>query len=70
MTDIAELSMVSHLTNLRESRPLARLSHTCSVCGQPIAIGSRYSRTVVIDAESIRNRLKVIRWHLPHCPEA
>lgn len=59
------------ITTINESRPLARTSHTCSVCGLPIAIGTRYSRTLIRDDDLLdrKKALKVVKWHLPLCPE-
>lgn len=60
------------ITTISETRPLARVSHLCTVCGQPIAIGSHYSRIVLRNHDTLnpRKALAVIKWHLPYCPEA
>jgi len=55
---------------IRESRPLARFPHSCSICSLPIAIGTEYSCVVIRDSSrSDRNKnLVQLRWHLPLCP--
>lgn len=59
------------VSTISESRPLAQTSHTCTVCGTPIAIGLRYHRIVLRndDALNPKKALQVIKWHLPFCPE-
>lgn len=58
------------ITTISESRPLARTTHTCTVCGLPIAIGTRYSRHVISNDDALdrKHKLRVIKWHLPYCP--
>lgn len=53
------------------SRPLARVPHICTVCGLPIAIGTRYSRHIIRNDDLLdrRKNLQVVKWHLPFCPE-
>lgn len=60
----------SPITLIRESRPLARFPHRCTVCGQPIAIGTQYSCVIVRDNDrKDKNRnLISFKWHLPSCP--
>jgi hypothetical protein len=60
----------SPLKQIRESRPLARTPHHCTVCGLPIAIGTRYQVIIYKDNEALdRNKsLKSVKWHLPICP--
>lgn len=57
------------IREIAESRPLARTSHKCSVCGLPIAIGTRYQRILYRDNTSLRRDVRVIKWHLPRCPD-
>ena len=68
-TEGGDLPSVRHLSS---TRPLARLEHSCSVCGFPIAIGTRYERILLRDTDALNQKksLRVIKWHLPHCPEA
>ena len=49
------------------TRPLARTTHTCSVCGRPIAIGSRYERHLYRDDAALTATLRVAKWHWPRC---
>lgn len=65
------MTNLPHVSTISESRPLARTPHVCTVCGLPIAIGSRYSKHVLCNHDSInpKKRLVVVRWHLPYCPE-
>lgn len=59
----------SPIRKVEESRPLARRPHTCSVCGHPIAIGTRHVRCVFVDT-SLRGpqRLTTVRYHDGKCP--
>lgn len=55
---------------VRESRPLAAHSHTCTICRHPIAIGTRYSYLVFRDNQRSdrHHNLIAVRYHLPACP--
>ena len=59
------------VTVIGERDPLAAHPHNCTVCGRPIAIGSRYHRVVLRNHESLdrRKALVVAKYHLPYCPE-
>lgn len=59
------------IVTIASTRPLARSEHTCTVCGLPIAIGSRYERVVLRNDELLdrAHSLRVVKWHLPFCPE-
>lgn len=56
---------------LSSERRRALQEHQCSVCGLPIAIGSTYERILTKDLEALnpKKSLRVIKWHLPHCPK-
>jgi hypothetical protein len=53
---------------IAEACPLARRPHLCSVCSQPIAIGSRYDRIVYIDKRNVGAKPTVAKLHRPSCP--
>lgn len=61
---------VAKYRQLREASPLARTPSNCTVCGLPIAVGSRYTKIVYIDHEELnsKRKLKTVKWHLPTCP--
>lgn len=67
-----ELGILPEIKQLSSTRPLARQEHKCTVCGMPIAIGTRYERILTKDLDALNPEkpLRVIKWHLPHCPEA
>lgn len=56
------------IRKIAEACPLARRPHTCSVCGHPIAIGSRYGRIVAIQTSSLDRKPSVFKFHKPACP--
>lgn len=65
MNDLPRIRHVSH------SRPLAAVAHLCSVCGQPIAIGSQYEKHTIVNCDALgrkAHRLLTFKWHLPQCP--
>lgn len=63
MTDLPRISLIE------ESRPLAARLHTCTICGQPIAIGSRYDRYVIANRDLVgpnrHKRLRALKCHYP-----
>lgn len=62
-------SILSPVTSIAASRPLARTPHTCIICGKPIAIGSQYNRHVYRDNDTLdrRHALRVVKYHTK-CP--
>lgn len=65
---------MSDLPLVREisaTRPLAGKPHTCTICGLPVAIGTRYARHTLYNKEAIdrKRRLIVVCYHLPSCPQ-
>lgn len=55
---------------LEATHPLAGRLHTCTICGLPIAIGTRYAKHVLYlpGALDRKKRLMAVRYHLPQCP--
>lgn len=54
---------------IEATRPLAARPHTCTICGLPIAIGTRYAKHVLYLPEALdkKRRLMAVRYHLPQC---
>lgn len=64
----AELPIVREIAT---SRPLARVSHTCTICGCPIAIGQRYERILYRDLTALNQSrsLRTVKLHeIGRCP--
>jgi len=63
--------MPSDIIEISNSSPLARVEHSCIICGTPIAIGTKYLRHVVRDTNAIdpRRSLRIFKYHLA-CPHA
>lgn len=64
--------MTLNLPEVREvsaTRPLAGRPHRCTICGLPIAIGTRYARHTLYDRGALdrKKRLFVVCYHLPSC---
>lgn len=55
-----------NVTAISEARPLARLPHRCTICGRPIAIGSRYGRYVYRDDDALdrKTAIRVAKFHI------
>lgn len=66
--------MSNEIIEISNSRPLARVAHTCIICGTPIAIGSHYLRHVVRNNDLVdrKHNLRIFKYHLscPHDAEA
>lgn len=60
--------MPKEVQKIAEACPLARRPHTCSICGNPIAIGDRYERLVYVDKSQIGARPLIAKLHKPRCP--
>lgn len=67
-----ELGLFPEIKQLSSERRRALKEHSCSVCGLPIAIGTRYERILTKDFDALNPKrpLRVVKWHLPFCPEA
>lgn len=63
------MSTLPSITHIAESRPLARTSHTCTICGTSIAIGTRYIRYVYRDDDALdrRTAIRQAKLHVS-CP--
>ena len=59
------------IRQIAEGSPLAARPHTCSVCGEPIAIGERYTRILYLDQDTLdrKHALRVAKIHSGPCPE-